>query len=145
MTIKELAAELGRSKTYINNLINDMQLKDELTLHGNRYDIPESTADKIRAAINGKAAEQQEQDISFYKEQLQKKDEMIERLQQENMELVKTLQQHTYLLAQSTTQKQEPPEAAAVVPAETTESTVEAEDHTQNTRKAGFFSRFWRR
>ena len=124
MTIKELAAELGKSKTHINNLINELGLKGELVRNGNRWDITEQTADKIRLAVAGKepAEDQVAESIAFYRDQLQRKDEMIARLQAENMELVKTLQQHTYLLAQSTAPQQ---------PIETEPAEIHAETKTE--------------
>ena len=142
MTIKELAAELGKSKTHINNLINELGLKGELIRNGNRWDITEQTADKIRLAVAGKepAADQVAEDIAFYKDQLQRKDEMIARLQAENMELVKTLQQHTYLLAQSTA-PQQPIEAEPEIHAETKTEP----NNAVHTESKGLFSRLFGR
>jgi hypothetical protein len=122
MTIKELAAELGKSKTYIVNVIDELGLKGDLAFVGNKYDVPAETADKIRQHINGKSSPTTDTDTAAMTaliEQLQAKDAMIERLQQENMELVKTLQQHTYLLAQSTAPQQQEPIETDPEPTET--------------------------
>ena len=140
MTIKELAAELGKSKTHINNLISELGLKGELIKNGNRWDLSEETANKIREAVAGKdkVTDQQTKDIEFLKDQLQKKDAMIERLQQENIALVQTLQQHTYLLAQSTAPQQPiEPEPAAEIKTEPNKA--------EQTENKGLFSRLFGR
>ena len=133
MTIKRLAEELGCSKTHISNLLNDLGLKEECSRIGNKIDIPEEVADKIRQAVNDKAAEQTTQSTktdatAALIEQLRAKDAMIERLQQENMALVQTLQQHTYLLAQSTAPQQQEPMATDPEPAETHAETISNEN-----------------
>lgn len=137
MTIRELAAETGKSKTHIANLINELGLKAELIRNGNRWDITEQTADKIRQAITDKdkVSDQQAKDIEFLKDQLQKKDAMIERLQQENIALVQTLQQHTFLLAQSTAPQQPIEPEPAEIHTEPTK--------TEQTESRGFFSRLF--
>ena len=127
---------------HISNIIDEIGARGDLRRVGNKFDIPAETADKIRQRIKDKkrttaaATTDGNTDTAAMTaliEQLQAKDAMIERLQQENMALVQTLQQHTYLLAQNTAPPQQEPIETETAPAETIR-----EDKTES---KGLFSR----
>ena len=123
MTIKEISEELGKSKTYINNLLNERGLKDKCSRIGNKIDIPDDIVEEIRAAVNEKSMTPAEKEITFYRDQLQKKDAMIERLQAENIELVRTIQKHTLMLEERLPARSEPIQTESQ-PAETPSETI---------------------
>ena len=133
MTIRELAAELGKSKTYIVNVIDELGLKGDLAFVGNKYDVPAETADKIRQHINGKSSPTTDTDTAAMTaliEQLRAKDATIERLQAENIELVRTIQKHTLMLEERLPAKQEP---------------IETEPETIGNENKGLWSRIFGR
>lgn len=111
VTVKQLAEELSLSKVSINNRIDKLNLRDELVKSGNRFLIPDSTADAIREsfATNRKTEPPQEDlTVKVLTEQLQKKDAQIESLlrqlellQNQNTDLLKSVREHSYLLLQA--------------------------------------------
>lgn len=150
LTVKQLAEELGLSKPYVMKRIDQLGLKSRLVKTGNRYLIPVFVADTIRESFN-KAAEtdhpaRSKQDelkqadiIAILQKQLEIKDKQIERLQSENSELVKAIQQSNYLLASSSQDIDEPGTAAD--PVDTTPEPAA----DQQPRHRSIFGRFFKR
>lgn len=102
VTIKQLADEIGVSKPYITKRIDALGYKDRLIRQGNKFVVPAFVADAVRESFqkpsSGETAEQPNDLIAFLQSQIEMKDRQIERLQDENAELVKTIQQSNYLL-----------------------------------------------
>lgn len=100
VTIKQLADEIGVSKPYITKRIDALGYKDRLIRQGNKFVVPTFVADAVRESFQkpGETAEQPNDLIAFLQSQIEMKDRQIERLQDENAELVKTIQQSNYLL-----------------------------------------------
>lgn len=51
-TIKELADELGYSKTYINQIIRKLGLQNDLQKNGNKFLVNDSIENAIKTALN---------------------------------------------------------------------------------------------
>lgn len=93
-TIKQIADELGVSKTSVRKKIDNLGLRSSLQLDGNQFAIDEEQEKLIKSAFSGdksqtesKAKTQTESEtvftlVSILQEQLKVKDEQIERLQQ---------------------------------------------------------------
>ena len=116
-TVKALAEELQLSKVSINNRLDKLGLRDELVKSGNRFLIPDETADAIRESFStNRKTEPPAEDamVQMLKEQVQQKDEQIasllrqlELLQNQNTDLLKMQRESHYLLAQSMGIKEE--------------------------------------
>ena len=90
-TIKQLADEIGVSKTAVNKKIDNLGLRNQLSKIDNRWFIPESIENTIKNAFsdNPKAqtvTDNQSQTVSAlvctFQQQLEAKDRQIERLQE---------------------------------------------------------------
>lgn len=116
-TVKALAEELQLSKVSINNRLDKLGLRDELVKSGNRFLIPDETADAIRESFStNRKTEPPAEDamVQMLKEQVQQKDEQIasllrqlELLQNQNTDLLRMQRESHYLLAQSMGIKEE--------------------------------------
>lgn len=127
ITVKQLAEELSLSKVSINNRIDKLNLRDELVKSGNRFLIPDETADAIRESFKANRKTEPPQEdltVKVLTEQLQKKDAQIESLlrqlellQNQNTDLLKMQRESHYLLAQSMgiKEEQEPVKAETVL------------------------------
>lgn len=133
ITVRELAEELGISKTAVHKRIDQQGLRDKLKREGNKILIPDAVADQIR--LVSKPAEKAEETISadiiqVLREQLEQKDEQIRALQEENKELIKVVQQNNHLLMANTMTQEQPIEA-------------ESADPEPKEEKKGFFRRLF--
>lgn len=105
VTVRELAEELGISKTAVHKRIDQQGLRSKLKREGNKILIPDTVADQIRLA--SKPAETTEETISadilqVLRIQLEQKDAQIRALQEENKELIRVVQQSNHLLMANT-------------------------------------------
>lgn len=118
-TIKELASEIGISKVAVAKKIDSLGLRGSLIRDGNMYLIPDEICDQVRQSYAhkqsgskpGRTASKDEPSkdvVQVLAEQLAEKDKQIERLmlqveslQNQQAELIKSVQQTQFLLADS--------------------------------------------
>lgn len=117
-TVKSLADEIGVSKVAINKKLETLGVKDRLVKDGNRFMVPDDVCDLVRESYRnrqteptrGKASpgEPPADVVTALTEQLKVKDEQIaelmaqlKSLQNQQAELIKSVQQSQYLLADS--------------------------------------------
>lgn len=147
MTIKELATELNLSKVSVNKRIDELGLKDKLIKQGNRYDVPVEVAEQVRESYSAKPKTESKKEskadvIEILNNQLQEKDRQIqslmnqlEKLQEQNGQLLQTVQQGNYLLAGAIgVTDSEPIEA---------ENAIDPNENEAPAKKKGFFSRLF--
>ena len=112
-TIKQIADELGVSKTAVRNKIENLELSEKMETNGNRIEVNERQERLIKSAFSQKKSKTENVNkvsektetlrllsdmISTLTEQLQEKDKQIERLQealgiaQENVKAAQLLQ-----------------------------------------------------
>lgn len=90
-TIKQLADEIGVSKTAVNKKIDNLGLRNQLSKSENRWFIPESIENTIKESFTGNHKKETVSDnqsetvstiISTFQAQLEAKDKQIDRLQE---------------------------------------------------------------
>ena len=99
-TIKQIADELGVSKTAVRNKIENLGLSEKMETNGNRIEVNERQERLIKSAFSQKKSKTENVNkvsektetlrllsdmISTLTEQLQEKDKQIERLQEETL------------------------------------------------------------
>lgn len=149
VTVRQLAEELQVSKVSINNRIDKLNLRDELVKAGNRYLIPEETADVIRESFRtNRKTEPPQPDtqavmLDILSEQLKEKDRQIqslmnqlELLQSQNTDLLKSVREHSYLLLQANGISEPDAEEAG-------NATDPDEKPAEEPKKKSWFSRFF--
>ena len=153
MTIKALADELNLSKVSVTKRIDELGLKGKLIKQGNRYDVPDEVAEQVRESYRGKPKAETKREpkadvISILNNQLEEKDKQIESLmnqlqmlQEQNGQLLQTVQQGNFLLANTmgitdtdNEPVSEPVEAESVIDPDGTETPK---------RKQGLFRRIF--
>lgn len=88
-TVKELADELGISKTYVMKIIRKLNMQSELSKDGNKFVIPKSVVNTIKSVVSADEKENSSQtkidnslqtEIEFLKLELANKNEEIKTL-----------------------------------------------------------------
>lgn len=117
-TVKSLADELHLSKVAINKRLESLGVKDRLVKDGNRNLIPDDVCDLVRESYKNRRTEPTRKTaptseppgdvLQVLSDQLAEKDRQIaelmaqlKSLQNQQAELIKSVQQSTYLLADS--------------------------------------------
>ena len=149
VTVRQLAEELQVSKVSVNNRIDKLNLRDELVKAGNRYLIPEATADARRESFRtNRKTEPPQPDtqavmLDILSEQLKEKDRQIqslmnqlELLQSQNTDLLKSVREHSYLLLQANGISETDAEEAG-------NATDPDEKPAEEPKKKGWFSRLF--
>ena len=145
LTVKQLAEELNVSKPYVMKRIERLGHRERLIKSGNRYLIPVFVADAVRESFSAPepvpdtAPTNAADMIALLQAQLDIKDKQIERLQTENAELVKAIQQTNYLLAAAQTPDEPEPAAEPIE-----KSSGEPVPEPQPQRRS-FFERLFKR
>ena len=138
ITVRELAEELGISKTAVHKRIDQQGHRSKLKREGNKILIPDTVADQIRLASKPADNTAIEETISadiiqVLREQLEQKDEQIRALQEENKELIRVVQQSNHLLMANTMK-----DADQEQPIEADQTEVSADPEEKEPKKSWF-------
>lgn len=89
-TIKQLADELGVSKTAVNKKIDNLGLRNQLSKNGNKWFVPETVEKSIKESFSDNQKKKQVSEtesetvsvlVATFQKQLEAKDQQIDRLQ----------------------------------------------------------------